>query len=1187
MTDVDVTTAALLWKFDPAADSSPEWDTAGELPTIRVKPDSDSSWPSVHPGVFDATGGYRGHRIVVDFDISESSTALLLLEFVAERGPCPDVEIALDGCHRGLFHPSVVREDRTRTGEPGPVAGYVRLQVEFPATWLEPGAHRITITTAFDAAAALGDEHPGATHEITYRPAEDLPAARSHYGRWFGSYLRWSTISMTTSATSATSALTAGEVPPVDLAHVDVDVRPTPLFVRRGEVEVELVDVDLTWSGGTTPPNAISITWPTGDTVIPPVPADRDFGMFRVRVPAPGLESSPTVTVRDGRRTRRQHLTPCRRWNLHLVPHVHLDLGFTDAQGKVLELHCRNIDRALDLIGRDPNFRFCVDGSVIAQEYLRTRPPAQATRLHAAIAAGQLGVNAFHSNFLTGLLSLEELYRSTDVALSLPRSARTGLRYANLTDVPTYSRSIASVLADLGIDGFVGMSNHGRAATDTSDELHLLSPVRWQGPDGREVLAHFADHYSQLRFMAADPQAVAGATNGLLRYLARYERDDYLPHDLAVIGTHADNEDLADGDVDFVRRWNDVYAWPRFQMSTFDEYLAAVSPLTDELPVWRSETGTFWEDGIGSAAGEFATYRRAQALLPAAETLGALVSTAGTTVMTNRAELDRAWTDLSIAAEHTLTWARSTSHPHAFPVADQLDWKTRYVRDAYRIAIDEMRRHLAQLSEHADLHGPGFLAYNPHAWTADLDAEIDLAEGVELLGEAGVVPVEVLSSCAGIRRVRLTLAELPAHSWRYLPMTAGQLTLPGGEAQPSSSAGPDTGAAFVPAPGTELIVTASWEVSLDPGTQLPQALRHRRTGRDLLDPDAGVRLGQVIRAAESRFSPEDSDQLAHPADVHSHVRARTLPIENFRYVSNPDPSHLVLESPEFEYVGRKDTYDGTRLRWRGGGVGITDVTIELLLREDSDVCDLDVTFTKQPCLDMEAVYVCFPFGGSRSVLRYDRPLGWVCPTIDHGPGASNEWAAVTNTVSVQSDQGEIRWTPLDAPLFTVGDVVRGAWPTAFPAGQGHLYSYVMNNFWPCNTPPSQAGSVTFCYRFGLADEFDPAAASRFGRTARVRAQLAEILPLDRFGRGEPVVYREGSLALSNGEADVDLQLRQGSDPNRLTVHAVNLADRTVGLALALPATLRTEDGAQSPVAELEIPPFGAARVNLHSGSAGR
>ena len=350
-----------------------------------------------------------------------------------------------------------------------------------------------------------------------------------------------------------------------------------------------------------------------------------------------------------------------------------------------------------------------------------------------------------------------------------------------------------------------------------------------------------------------------------------------------------------------------------------------------------------------------------------------------------------------------------------------------------------------------------------------------------------------------------------------------------------------------------------------------------------------MRLGQVVRAGETPFAAATSNELAHPADIHGHRRERTLPIENFRYIADPAPSDLVTESPDLEYVGRKSTPDGMRLRWCGGGVGVDDVTVELLLRDDTGVCDLDVSFTKASCLDMEAVYVCFPFAGTAPVLRYDRPLGWVRPAVDHGPGASNEWGAVTNTVSLQSPEGEVRWTPLDAPLFTAGDVVRGTWPTSFPPAASHLYSYAMNNFWPCNVPPWQPGRARFRYRFEAAAEFDPAASTRFGRTARVPAQASEILPLDRFTQtfaqtGMPA-YREGRLGLTLSSDDVDVHVRQGHDADRLTVHLTNLRDHEVTFTAQLPVGLRSsgdnrsdETGPKQVV--VPIAAFGVAHVEL-------
>ena len=208
------------------------------------------------------------------------------------------------------------------------------------------------------------------------------------------------------------------------------------------------------------------------------------------------------------------------------------------------------------------------------------------------------------------------------------------------------------------------------------------------------------------------------------------------------------------------------------------------------------------------------------------------------------------------------------------------------------------------------------------------------------------------------------------------------------------------------------------------------------------------------------------------AERHSHHRARALHVENYGVGGAPDD--LVIETVDYRFVKKKRTFDGVRLRWTGQGPGLADVTLDLLLRNHTDRCDLDVSFVKLPGLDMEAVYLAFPFAGDDPVWRYDRQLGWVEPATDHGPGASNEWMALTHTVTVHSTGAGVWWTAVDAPLFTAGDLVRGRWPERFAVTDGHVFSYLLNNYWPCNTPPTQQGRIRLRYRFGPVGQFDPA-----------------------------------------------------------------------------------------------------------------
>ncbi len=1165
-------TAPTFFTLTPSGEheGTDPWDLHEGIPTATIRPRagnpdlvSEATLPAVHPGVFDASGGLVSHCVRVVFLVEAPCDAVLKLAFSAERGPCPDLEVVLDGQHRGVFHPSVERNDRSATGEPGPIAGPGSMEIPFPASWLGRGEHTLDISTVVDEASAIG-ERQGATHDALRVPREDLPQARDTYGAWFGAYLRWTSISLEPAGPAASGP--------------SCTLRPTPFFVPTPEGDRPLVDLDVSWPAGHPTPSGLVVHWARHGPAlpVPAIPTDRDFGHFRWRFVAPAFDGpTPARVIGEGASTTTT-LMPCRRWDLHLIPHVHLDLGFTDTQGKVLELHCRNIDRALDVMDTDPTFRFAVDGSMVAREFTRTRPPRQVERMMEAISRGALGINSFHSNALTGLTGLEELYRSTDYALTLPRSTRTHRRYANLTDVPTCTSALPGVLTALGIDGFVGMANHGRAATRTSDEVHLASPVRWQGIDGSEVLAHFADHYSQLRFVAGDPQSEAAGANGLGRLLARFERDDYLPTDLAVIGTHADNEDIADGDTGFVGRWNTLFSYPRFRISTFDEYLSSVEPLYDRLPVWRGEGGSFWEDGAGAAAAEFGRYRRTQALLPATETLGAAVSALADRYRTNRHELDRAWDGLAIGSEHTITWSRATSHPHATPVADQLDWKFRFVRDAARVAVDEKNRHLSQLAEVLGVTGAGFLAFNPHSWTADLDAEIDLPDEVALVDAGGPLPVETLSDCAGMRRCRITLRAMAPHSYRFLPISAALRTLPGGESTHGHEISRRSHATYS-APDVDAPITVGdWTLALDPATTLPLSLVHAPSGREVLDTDADIRLGQLIRAA-GRPAAESQDFSVLP-EIHTHERDRTEFIENFATGIAPTP--LVEESPTLEFLGVKETFDGARLRWVGGGNELGEVTMNILLRSDSDTVDLDVSFTKASCHDMEAIYVAFPFAGTDPVLRYDRQLGWVEPARDHAPGASNEWGALTNVITLEMPNGAIQWTSLDAPLWTAGDLVRGTWAPDFTSRNSHLFSFVMNNFWPCNTPPTQEGAVEFRYRFAATDTFSPAGASRFARTARAGVAIAEILPLDRYVPSGVASPMEGSVLNLGADADTDVQLRQGDDHDAFMLLVVNLVADARTVTLRVPEGLRSDSTDDVGIVSIDLPGWGDARIPL-------
>ena len=95
---------------------------------------------------------------------------------------------------------------------------------------------------------------------------------------------------------------------------------------------------------------------------------------------------------------------------------------------------------------------------------------------------------------MTGTSSLEVLLRSTFYTFQLHRKDKIPFDYANITDVPAYSWSYASILNALGLKYFAA-HNNDRAPILVHGRWNEKSPFYWQGPDGNKVLMSYSRQY--------------------------------------------------------------------------------------------------------------------------------------------------------------------------------------------------------------------------------------------------------------------------------------------------------------------------------------------------------------------------------------------------------------------------------------------------------------------------------------------------------------------------------------------------------------------------------------------------------------------------------------------------------------------------------------------------------------------
>lgn len=124
--------------------------------------------------------------------------------------------------------------------------------------------------------------------------------------------------------------------------------------------------------------------------------------------------------------------------------------------------------------------------------------------------------------------------------------------------------------------------------------------------------------------------------------------------------------------------------------------------------------------------------------------------------------------------------------------------------------------------------------------------------------------------------------------------------------------------------------------------------------------------------------------------------------------------------------------------------------------------------------------------------------------------------------------------PVDAPLITFGDIVRGNWPRDFQPKSSTVFSWLMNNYWGTNFPAWQGGDFTFRYVLTSSQTFNLVEAKHFG--------IQESTPLEK----TDVPQNLGTSQLPTDEAGL-LQI----DTSNVLVSAWKIAEDGDGSILRL------------------------------------
>ena len=860
---------------------------------------------------------------------------------------------------------------------------------------------------------------------------------------------------------------------------------------------------------------------------------------LELALPALDRETTLAATIRVAAQAvvRQQvALKPVRHWTIYLLPHSHVDIGYTNVQTEVEKLHWKFLDEALELCRKTadypPEARFKWNSEVLWQvdSYLKRLTPEKREQFIAAVRAGQIELDALYGNELTGLCRPEELFRLTGCARRLAKQYGVSIDTAMISDVPGYTWGIVPALAQSGIKYFSIGTNHVHRIGNTLERWGD-KPFYWVSPSGREkVLCWVAGKgYSGFhpglwdRITKVKPEA-------LLEYLEKLETSGF-PYDLAQLrySIGGDNGPPDPDLPDFVKKWNAQYVWPKLRIATGHELMEELERrFGAAIPEVRGDFTPYWEDGAGSSSLETALARTAAERLVQAETLFALLRPEKYPAE----DFYQAWRNVLLYNEHTWGAHSSISQPDSDFTKAQ--WK---IKRAFAVDGDRQSRGLlaAAVAGRSSQGSPvaAVDVFNTNSWPrTDL---VILPVGLKTAGSA----VKDAEGRA-VPSQRLSTGELAFVASDVPPLGARRFRLAAGEPASTGSA------------------TAE--------------------GRTLKNAQLRIVLDEQTGGIAGLAADGIAGDLAAGGD-------KAGGLNEYFYVAGRDPKSPQRSSgPKFRVKDRGPLV--ASLVVESAAPGCRGLIRELRVVDGLRRVDVVNVIDKARVRTPESVHFgCSPNvpGG---VMRMDIPWAVIRPEQDQLPGACKNYFSVGRWIDVSNERFGLACATLDAPLAEVGAITVDVpspfdpkvWiKTLVPAQT--FYWYVMNNYWETNYKSDQEGPTTFRYALAPHGPFDPLAAARFGiersQPLVVVPVAADAPPVPSLVRVEPAGVMVTSLKPAEDGKGLVLRLHNaGTQPAQARLAWSEPAPKRVTLS-----SPREEEGA--PVTgPIEIVPSGIVTLRV-------
>ena len=844
-------------------------------------------------------------------------------------------------------------------------------------------------------------------------------------------------------------------------------------------------------------------------------------GSYRVFIPEVTSEQQVVVSFEKSSDIKLDlSVKPQRHWTIHLVHHTHLDIGYTDPQGRVLAEHLAFLDSCLDLMNRtdswpdDAKFRWSVEALWSFDEWTKVRSKEKIDEFIRRVKEGRIELTAMPYNLHSETCSTDELHELLRLARDVSKQYGIEIPAAMQTDVPGAVVGLTDVLAANKVK-YLSVAHNwaGRSVPHLVGGQDQPRLFRWVGPSGKGVLVWVTDTPHGLAYMegpmigfndgyewvddllpaylqshAEHPYPYPGGVFGWAVDNAEIHRKPY-PWDilhLRIQGQFADNAPPRYIMAETVKRWNESWAYPKLRLSTNKDFFEdAEQRLGSQIQTIEGDWTDWWVEGVGSGARPNAMVRNAQINAADAQTVGALASFYGSVEgpeITKGSEI--VYGNASLFDEHTWGAANPwTIGDEGMDSGDQ-QWHWKYAKalaadDEGEVLLDRACSHLGDVLSTAPGALASFYISNTAIWNRSDEVMVFLPESR--------VPLETVIKVIDSRNKKeLSFYESgqinPKHrnAGRFIHIAINEVPaigvvrvdiLEGGNSKESKGELKN-----------ELVLENEFlKVTLDPKTSSVSSIYSKSLKKEIVRQDSVVGFNGYVYdeyASAGGFNHQSGRMEGNVA----------LDLLATRSLTRPG---VVIDS------GTNDVKEWVTIESQAPGSSWIRATYSL--NKNADRLDINNRIYKEATMTKESGYFAFPFALENPITRVELSGGMSGSDLPLVPGSALHMRAARRWVSFEDKEISVALAIQDAPLIQLGGVALPYAP--FPPTMGDpepatVYSWAYNNIWDTNFPGQQGFEMNFRYSVGASKTTGsgsgPALGARVavGQSRRLRSSMA-------------------------------------------------------------------------------------------------